>query len=166
MSRTIKEVAAIADVSTTTVSHVINKTRFVSDELRESVLRAIEEVGYYPNHIARGLRRGDTATIGLMIPDNSNPYFADLAKNIEDVGFEKGYSVILCNSAGDINRENVYIDMLLSKQVDGVILIAAHGEPQYLMKLQQSKIPIVLVDRDVSLFGGVVVLVNNERAVI
>src|SRR5512140_2800565 len=98
MGSTIKDVAARAGVSTTTVSHVINNTRFVSEELRERVLRAVQDVGYYPNDIARGLRRGDTATIGLMVPDNSNPYFAEIAKNIEDIGFENGYSVILCNS--------------------------------------------------------------------
>jgi LacI family transcriptional regulator len=163
MGSTIKDVAAKAGVSTTTVSHVINDTRFVSNILRNRVLEAIQDVGYYPNRLARGLRRGDTATIGLMIPDNSNPFFAEIARIIEDIGFANGYSVILCNSAGDLGRESAYIDMLLSKQVDGVIFIAAHSEPNNLMKLRQSKTPVVLVDRDIPLFFGDVVLVNNEQ---
>jgi LacI family transcriptional regulator len=163
MRSTIKDVAVKAGVSTTTVSHVVNGTRFVSDELRERVLGAIQDVGYFPNNVARGLRRGDTATIGLMVPDNSNPYFAEIAKNIEDIGFTQGYSVILCNSAGDLDRETAYINTLLSKQVDGVIFIAAHNEPQNLMRLKQMNIPVILVDRDVPLFYGDVVLVNNEQ---
>jgi LacI family transcriptional regulator len=163
MGSTIKDVAAKAGVSTTTVSHVINDTRFVSSELRERVLKAIQDVSYFPNDIARGLRRGDTATIGLIVPDNSNPYFAEIAKTIEDIGFNQGYSVILCNSAGDLTRETAYINMLSSKQVDGVIFIAAHSEPQNLMLLKKRNIPVILVDRDVPLFYGDVVLVNNEQ---
>ena len=84
---TINDVARKAGVSITTVSHVINETRFVSDELRQKVNNAIAEVGYTPNQLARGLRSGVTATLGLMIPDNSNPYFAEIAKIIEEIGF-------------------------------------------------------------------------------
>jgi LacI family transcriptional regulator len=164
MGNTIKDIAARAGVSTATVSHVINNTRFVSDELRERVVSAIDEIGYHPNEIARGLRRGDTATIGLMIPDNSNPFFAEVAKNIEDIGFEQGYSVILCNSAGDLEREATYIKMLLAKQVDGVIFIACRSKYEHLVDLKKQKdIPVVLVDRDIPLFLGDVVMVDNEQ---
>jgi LacI family transcriptional regulator len=95
---TSKDVADYAQVSVTTVSHVINRTRRVDLETEQRVWRAINELGYRPNLLARGLRRRETRTIGLIVPDNSNPYFAELARAVEDAGFAKGYSVILCNS--------------------------------------------------------------------
>lgn len=159
---TINDVARKAGVSITTVSHVINETRFVSDELRQKVNNAIAEVGYTPNQLARGLRSGVTATLGLMIPDNSNPYFAEIAKIIEEIGFEHGYSVILCNSAGDVNQENAYIDTLLSHMIDGIIFIAVNSKLENLLKIKERGIPFVLVDRDIPEYDGDVVLVNNE----
>jgi LacI family transcriptional regulator len=80
----IKDVAELADVSITTVSHVINQTRYVSDELTERVKKAMEELDYHPNSLARGLRSGKTKTIGLVIPDISNQFFAEISRKIED----------------------------------------------------------------------------------
>ena len=159
---TINDVAKKAGVSITTVSHVINETRFVSKELIEKVNQAIVDVGYYPNQLARGLRSGVTATIGLMIPDNSNPFFADVAKIIETYGFENGYSVILCNSAGDQNKEAAYIDTLLSHQIDGIIFISVNSIFENLKKIKERNIPFVVVDRDIPDYDGDTVLVNNE----
>lgn len=159
---TINDVAKKAGVSITTVSHVINDTRFVSQELRNKVNQAIIDVGYSPNQLARGLRSGVTATIGLMIPDNSNPFFAEIAKIIETVGFEHGYSVILCNSSGDLKKEAVYIDTLLSHQIDGIVLISVNSTVEGLQKIRARNIPFVVVDRDISLYEGDTVLVNNE----
>lgn len=159
---TIKEVATRAGVSTATVSHVLNNTRFVSEELRETVLKAIRETGYFRNEVARGLRRGATATIGLMIPDNSNPFFAEMARIIEDWGFSKGYSTILCNSSGNLEREVAYIDTLISKQIDGVIIIASHSNYTHLMEFKKRKIPMILVDRDFPLILGDIILVDND----
>jgi len=159
---TINDVAKKAGVSITTVSHVINDTRFVSQELRNKVNQAIIDVGYFPNQLARGLRSGVTATVGLMIPDNSNPYFAEVAKIIETVGFENGYSVILCNSSGDLKKEAAYIDTLLSHQIDGIILISVNSALESLQKIKARNIPFVVVDRDISLYEGDTVLVNNE----
>lgn len=159
---TINDVAKKAGVSITTVSHVINKTRYVSKELREKVNRAIIEVGYTPNQLARSLRSGVSTTLGLMIPDNSNPYFAEIAKTIEAIGFEFGYSVILCNSAGDLKKEKAYIETLLSHMIDGIIFIAVNSKLENLMKIKEQGIPFVLVDRNIPEFDGDVVLVNNE----
>jgi len=86
---TIKDIARRAGVSTATVSHVINETRFVSPELRERVLTAVAELDYRPNAVARGLRQKKTRTIGLVVPDNSNPFFAEVAKGVEDAGYVK-----------------------------------------------------------------------------
>jgi LacI family transcriptional regulator len=159
---TLKDVATRAGVSTATVSHVLNNTRFVSDSLRETVLKAVGETGYFRNELARGLRRGATATIGLMIPDNSNPFFAELARIIEDWGFSNGYSVILCNSAGNLDREAAYINTLISKQIDGVIFIASHSNDTHLMEFKKRKIPIILVDRDLPLILGDTILIDND----
>ena len=159
---TINDVAKKAGVSITTVSHVINETRFVSEELRNKVNQAIIEVGYFPNQLARGLRSGVTATVGLMIPDNSNPFFAEISKIIETVGFENGYSVILCNSSGNTEKEAAYIDTLLSHQIDGIVLISVNSTVEHLEKIKQHNIPFVLVDRDIPHYDGDTVLVNNE----
>jgi len=160
---TIKDVARLADVSTATVSHVINDTRYVSDELRTRVLDAMEELDYRPNVLAQGLRGGETHTIGLIVPDNSNPFFAEVSRVVEDVGFERGYSVILCNTGDDLERERAYIDVLIAKQVDGIIFIAAGDHHEHLDVLTRRGTPLVIADRDVRQAEADVVLVNNER---
>lgn len=160
---TIKDVARLAGVSTTTVSHVINETRYVSDELRARVLAAMEELNYRPNVLARGLRRGETKTIGLVVPDNSNPFFAEVARIVEDIGFENGYSVILCNSDGNLEKEAAYVNVLIAKQVDGVIFIAAGSKYEHLHELATAGIPVVVADRDIPQTLADVVLVDNEQ---
>src|SRR5688500_246784 len=90
---TIKDIATRAGVSTATVSYVINGTRFVSPLLRDRVLSAVAELDYRPNAVAQSLRQKRTRTIGLIIPDNSNPFFAEVAKGVEDAGYDAGVSV-------------------------------------------------------------------------
>ena len=158
---TIIDVAKLAGVSTTTVSHIINGTRYVSDDLKERVEKAIDELGYRPNNLARGLRRGESKTIGLIVPDNSNQFFAEILRQIENIGFANGYSVILCNSDGDGEKEASYTDLLITKQVDGIILIATNNSTEHLMQLIQNNIPIIIVDRDIDLKATDVLLVNN-----
>ena len=160
---TIKDVARLADVSTATVSHVINDTRYVSDGLRSRVLEAMDALNYRPNVLAQGLRGGETHTIGLVVPDNANPFFAEVSRAVEDVGFGRGYSVILCNTGDDLERERAYIDVLVAKQVDGIIFIAAGDHHEHLDELARRNVPLVLADRDVDLTDADVVLVNNER---
>src|SRR5258707_15200136 len=95
---TIRDVASKAEVSIATVSRVVNGNRPVLSDVRNRVLKAIQELDYRPNFLARGLRQHNTCMIGLIIPDNSNPFYAEVARAIEDAGFAAGYSVILCNS--------------------------------------------------------------------
>lgn len=159
---TIRNVAEKAGVSITTVSHVINGTRYVSDELIQRVHAAMDELNYRPNVLARGLRRGDTRTIGLVVPDNSNPFFAEVARVIEDVGFKNGYSVILCNSDDDLSKEAAYLNVLIAKQVDGVIFIAAGSEYEHLLELTGRNIPVVVVDREIEHALADIILVDNE----
>lgn len=157
---TIKDVAERAGVSTATVSHVINKTRYVSEELQARVRQAMEELGYQPNAIARSLRRKETHTVGLIIPDNSNPFFAEVARGIEDFGFRNGYSVILCNSDGDLKKELAYISVLTSKRVDGIVFIAATAEAEHIRPFL-GEIPLVIVDRKMPALEADSVLVDN-----
>ncbi len=158
---TINDVAKLAGVSTTTVSHFINGTRYVSDDLRERVENAIAELGYRPNSLARGLRRGESKTIGLIVPDNSNPFFAEILRSIENIGYANGYSVILCNSDSDIDKEIAYTDLLFAKQVDGIVFITTNNSCDHLQQLSNAGIPIIVIDRDIPLIGTDVLLVDN-----
>ncbi len=161
---TIKDVANQAGVSTTTVSHVINNTRFVAEPTRDAVEKAMSNLGYHPNTLARSLRSGETKTIGLMLPDGSNPFFADMARRIEDLGFKNGYSVILCNSDNDLEKQCSYIDTLIAKQVDGVIFISAGESKEDLQRLANTGTPVVVVDRNIPLSLADMILLDNEQA--
>jgi LacI family transcriptional regulator len=159
----IIEVAKRAGVSPTTVSHVINKTRFVSVEVTERVLAAMEELGYQPNALARSLRRGETNTLGLILPDSANPYFAEIGRVIESEAFQRGYSVILCNSEDDPLKETIYADVLSKKQVDGMIFVATGDESDTVQTLLRQNLPLVLVDRQLPGVTADTVLTNNRQ---
>jgi LacI family transcriptional regulator len=160
---TMNDVARQANVSIATVSHVINGTRFVSAERVERVQLAMSELGYTPDATARSLRIGRTDTIGLVVPDNSNPFFAALARWIEEAGFESGYTTVLANSNERPDREHRYVSTLVSKRVDGLILSPSRGDHGTLTRLLQSaNIPVVVVDRDAALPNADVVLYDNE----
>src|SRR5688572_14689355 len=146
---TIREVAESAGVSYATVSHVINNTRLVSPETRGRVLEAMAALNYRPNALARSLRQGKTNTIGLVLPDSANPFFAEIGRSIEDEAFKKGYSVFLCNTELDMERELFYVDVLSKKQVDGIIFIAAGDQADSLDFLLHQGMPVVMIDRDV-----------------
>jgi LacI family transcriptional regulator len=146
---TMNDVARVADVSIATVSHVINGTRYVSPERAERVQAAMRELDYTPDATARSLRVGRTHTLGVVIPDNTNPFFAELARWIEEAGFDAGYTTILGNSGERADRERQYVSTLLSKRVDGLI-IAPWRKPDapLLRVLRKAQIPIVVIDRD------------------
>jgi LacI family transcriptional regulator len=145
---TIREVAEIAGVSYATVSHVINNTRVVSPETRQRVLDAMAELNYRPNALARSLRQGKTNTLGLVLPDSANPFFAEISRSIEDEAFNKGYSVFLCNTELDTQRELFYVDVLSKKQVDGIIFVAAGDQADSLDFLAREGMPVVMIDRN------------------
>jgi LacI family transcriptional regulator len=160
---TINDVATQAHVSASTVSHVVNGTRFVDPETEERVRLAIKTLGYRPNSLARSLRRRQTSTIGLLVPDNSNAFFADIARTIEDAGFAQNYSVILCNSDLSEEKQARYLDVLLSKQVDGIILISSGNRLDPVHRILSANVPVVVVDREVGDLPVDQVLVDNEQ---
>jgi LacI family transcriptional regulator len=160
---TIREVAKIAGVSYATVSHVLNNTRFVAPQTRDRVLAAMNELDYRPNALARSLRRGKTLTMGLVLPDSSNPFFAEIGRSIEDAAFKLGYNVFLCNTEGDTQREQLYVDALSKKQVDGIIFVAAGDQADSLKFLLNQAMPVVLVDRDLPPIEVDAVLTDNRQ---
>ena len=160
---TIQEVAEKAGVSPTTVSHVVNHSRVVADETRLRVEAAMEALHYRPNALARSLRRGQTHTLGLILPDSANPFFAEIGHSIEAAAFAQGYSVILCNTEGDLDKEELYVDVLTKKQVDGMIFVAAGEQTDSLRTLLHHKLPVVVVDRDLSNIDIDAVLTDNRQ---
>ncbi len=164
---TIREVADAAGVSKSTVSHVVNGTRFVAPATAGRVRAAIETLGYHPNSLARSLRRRVTHTIGLLVPDNANPYFAEVARAIEDAGFAEGYSVVLCNSDLSPEKQAAYIDVLLAKRVDGLIIVSAGlipsaDRPSPIRPILDAGVPCVIIDSDLGNLPVDQVLVDNE----
>jgi LacI family transcriptional regulator len=147
---TMKQVAERAGVSTSTVSHVINNTRVVSEDVRERVLSIIAEMRYIPSAVARSLKNDKTHTIGMMVPNNSNPYFAELIQGIEDAAFKLGYNVILCNAYDDPKKQAAYLRVLMQKRIDGLILVASGADDELARLLRDQSVPIVLVDREVA----------------
>src|SRR6266851_3831201 len=161
---TVHDVARRAGVSTSTVSHVVNNTRFVSDELRARVLAAMRELDYTPNAAARMLSLKRSHTIGLIVSDIRNPFFASVARGVEDVAQEQGYTLVLCNSDESAERETACLNALESRAVDGVLLASAGHADEHLARLVRAGYPIVLVDRDLPELGAPAVLLDNEGA--
>ncbi|MGB3329101.1 MAG: LacI family DNA-binding transcriptional regulator, partial [Thermomicrobiales bacterium] len=145
----IKDVAARAEVSSATVSRVLNGDTRVSQSRRERVLAAIEELGYQPNRVARSLRRRYTDTIGVVISDIENPHFTQAVRVIEDAAFAQGHRVLLCNTDETPSKQVAYLEMLAAERVVGVILAAADVADPTIAQVRDSGIPIVAFDRQV-----------------
>jgi len=143
----IRDVARRAAVSVGTVSNVLNRPELVSAARRESVRRAITELGFVPNESARHLRRGHGRTIGLVVLDVANPFFTDVARGVEDAANAAGLVVILCNSNEDRAREAGYLDVLEEQRVQGVLLTPVDGGAARLARLRERGIPVVLLDQ-------------------
>ncbi|HVF91445.1 MAG TPA: LacI family DNA-binding transcriptional regulator [Blastocatellia bacterium] len=142
----IKDVAREAGVSTATVSHVINKTRYVSEETRNRVLRAIERCNYYPNAAARSLASGRSNILGLIISDISNPFFPELVKSIEMAAFERGYDVILSNTNYDARRTSHYVRRIIERKIAGVALMTSELDLSLIGELASKHVSVVFLD--------------------
>ncbi|MDU7336585.1 MAG: LacI family DNA-binding transcriptional regulator [Clostridium sp.] len=140
----IKDVAERAGVSVTTVSRVLNKRGYISEEMYRRVNCAIEELNYYPNQVARNLFMQRTFIIGLLIPDVSHPFFARLTKCIECELNKQDYKMILCNTIGNPLKEKEYLAMLRQNKVDGIIVYSFAQDTSDYQKLT---LPIVSIDR-------------------
>lgn len=146
---TREDVAARAGVSTAVVSYVLNNgPRPVASETRARVEAAIRELGYFPNELARGLRRQQSCTVGLIIPNLNNPVYAQIATSLKSVCLEHGYLVLLCNTGRDQVLEHRFVQMLRAKQVDGVVAIPSHNPREVADLLAEAQIPTVILEHD------------------
>jgi len=160
---TIKDVAAMAGISYTTVSHVLNKTRPVSEQVRLKVEAAIAELDYVPSAVARSLKARSTATIGLLVPSSVNPYFAELSRGIEDGCERNGYCVILCNSDDNPQKQRSYLRVLLEKRIDGLVVASVGEDSDLLQSLACVRTPMVIVDRALEGVDADLVRIDHEQ---
>jgi LacI family transcriptional regulator len=133
-----------------TVSRVINNSGYISPKTRERVERAVAELGYVPNALARSLHFKQTNTIALILTDITNPFFTTIARGVEDTASRYGFSVLFCNTDESPAEEAQYMNMLLQKQVDGVLLVPAGSTADSVVLLQERKIPVVVLDRRIN----------------
>ncbi|WP_147803879.1 LacI family DNA-binding transcriptional regulator [Alkalicoccus halolimnae] len=145
--KTIRDVAKQAEVSVATVSRVVNNSGYVSEKTRKKVINTIELLGYKPNSVAQSLYNKSSKTVGLIVPDITNPFFPEISRAVEDVMNEKGYTVILCNSDASPQKEENYFDVLSRKYIDGMIVVTNETDTSY---LDHYKLPIVALDRPFS----------------
>jgi LacI family transcriptional regulator len=146
---TIQDVAKRAGVSTMTVSRVINDSGYVSQKTRENVEIAIDELGYVPNMLGPSLRFSQTMAVAMVLTDITNPFWTTVARGVEDVAHENGYSTILCNTDESEEKQEQYIHMLLRRRVDGIIFVPASNKPSALRLIQKQGMPLVLLDRQI-----------------
>ncbi|WP_226672077.1 LacI family DNA-binding transcriptional regulator [Rossellomorea aquimaris] len=159
---TIKEVAKKANVSIATVSAVINKNKFVSDDLISRVEEAINDLGYRPNKVARSLKKKETNLIGVMVTEITNPFYPLMFKGVEDVAIDSGYSVMLCTTGDDPKKENFLLQSMIDQGVDGIILATVDDETSESITLLNSlKIPYVLINRSPRNYEGTMVRINS-----
>lgn len=159
----IKDVAKAAGVSTATVSRVLANNAPIRPETRERVMQAIEKLDYRPNLIARSLRAQKSVTIGLVVSDIRNPFFTAIGRAVEDTAYEQGYSVLVCNTDENSEKEKLYLNVLHDENVAGVIFSPTH---QFNVSSQtfRSKIPFVIIDRTVDTNDADMVLLDNVSA--
>lgn len=149
VSPTSQDVAKQAGVSVATVSRVLNNSPHVSQRVRHKVLSAVEELNYQPNRTAQRLRAGRSHVIGLIISDIQNPFFTSVVRGIEDVAYQHGYSLVLCNSDEDPEKEKLYVNVMRSEEVAGVILASASEANPQVDDLLAYNIPVVAIDREI-----------------
>jgi DNA-binding LacI/PurR family transcriptional regulator len=147
MSVTIREVARQARVSTATVSRVLNGSGPVAEATRRRVTQAVTELAYEPNAVARSLVSAATHTIGILLPDISNPFFPELVKGVQLLADDRRYTLLLLNTEGDATREASALSTLRGKRVDGVVMVGLTSGPERIGAVLGTEIPVVVLDR-------------------
>lgn len=150
---TISDVADRSGVSKSTVSHVINRTRFVEEDTKKRVLEVIEELGYRPSNVARSMVSKRTKTAGLLISDVGNPFYSEVILGVEEAARAQGYNIFLCNTSYDIQRGMEFIQSLIDKMVDGVMLMSSSLSIELVDELYNHHIPAVVLDWESEIVG-------------
>lgn len=158
---TLEDVARKAGVSKSSVARALGNYGSVSEEVRKRVLNAAKKIGYEPNQIARSLKTRRTNTIGVIISDITTYFFTSVVRGIADVASQSGYDLVLCNTDEDPEKENKFLRVLASRNVDGLI-ISASGKNTYLKKLIRAGLPVILLDRRIEGLGTTQLVVDNE----
>lgn len=161
----LQEVARRARVSIATVSRVLNKSDKVVPETRAAVEQALLDLGYRPSRVARRLRMnsGRAHLVGLIIPDIQNPFYAEIARGVEDVAYANEYALILCNSDENPDKERFYLDVMRDESVDGLVLPPFDDSDAAVIELVKTGLPVVCVDRSLAKVQTDIVEVDNHR---
>lgn len=165
MSARIKDVANLAGVSVATVSHVINGTRFVSDATRQRVQAAVDELQYSPNILARKFKTGSRDTVGFLVPDIANGYFATLIEQVEDILQAHEFRLLVSNTRDEVARELDSLRMLSSGVVDGLVIASTLNDYRLIDELLPPGFPVVLVDRALKNASVDTITTNNYVAI-
>jgi LacI family transcriptional regulator len=164
VTATIREVAQAAGVSVATVSRVVSgSSHHVRPDTRGRVQAAVARLRYEPNLVARGLKKRVTNTVGLIVPDISNPFYPAIARGIEDVASRAGRSVLLCNTYEDLAKERAYLSLLDKRMVDGLIFATVEANTAHLRMLRRRGVPVVLIARAPAGVSIDAVLIDNRR---
>lgn len=164
MTVRLVDVAQYVGVSPATVSRVLANKPHVREEIRRRVLAAVEELGYQPSRVARSLRGQQAQIIGVIISDIQNPFFTSLVRAVEDMAYTRQHAIFLCNSDEQIDKERLYIDLMRSEQVAGVVATPTHEYSKIYQHLLDAKIPLVVVDRRLPNLAVDTVVVDNVQA--
>jgi len=162
---TIKDVAIRAGVSVATVSHVVNQSRFVTEETQKKVKKAVKELNYHPNILAKNLRSKKSNVVGVVICDLENPFFLEVLRGIETSLAEKDYDMLVTNTNYHILKEKKAVEMLYGKQVDGVILVPGSNKGEHVDFLLDLGVPVVVLDKEIEIRKQEVdfVLIDNRK---
>ena len=165
MGASMKDVARLANVSTATVSHVINQTRNVNPDTREKVLKAVKDLKYNVNPIARNLRSGSSRMIGYVVSNLANYFYTDIALSIDEILSEQGYHLIYINSNEDPDKEKENLKSLIMQNVDGLIIAPVGLDCSYMQSLIGDRCPCVFFDRAPVGFERDTIMSTNEEGV-
>lgn len=161
---TVRDVAERAGVSPITVSRVINNSGYISSATRAKVEAAIAELGYVPNVLARSLRSKRSHTLAFVTTDITNPFFTSMARGIEDAASAAGYTVLFCNTDESVEKEDRYVQLLLQKQTDGILLVPAGSSPRSVQLITEQDTPVVVLDRGIGQLQADVVRCDSLNA--
>jgi LacI family transcriptional regulator len=160
---TIKDIANETGVSIATVSRVLNNSGYASSEIRERILAVAKELNYQPNAVARSLKMHRTNTIGVIVPDISNPYFMKISKGIEDTILQNGYHLIFASGDENPQKERDMLQVLFEKRVDAIVLATSGNNEEMINKIKDAGIPVILVDRKLKEENGLDLVVEDNE---
>ncbi len=160
---TIKDIAKVAGVSYATVSRALNGSPEIGEDTRERILRLCKEMGYTTNYVARSMVMRHTKLIGLVVANIDNPFMSEIALHVEMHAREKGYNIMLCNSSHDLDKEEQVVELLVGRQVDGILIIPASSDSFRRLRRFSDSVPMVYVSENLKEADDSYVSVDNAR---